>query len=89
MNVICSENKIKFFTHTLSGLGEHLSDDLSDSRRIRCPPEYNNVIIPRNESTETSNLEEVDRIIPIYRNAYAADTGTSGNLPRSLVKSVL
>ena len=59
---------------------------MADSRRITCPNEYLNVIIPPDDDVNTSTLDISERVIPIYRSKYLPNTGAS-NSPRTLVSS--
>jgi len=68
-------------------IGQHIGDDMADSRRITCPNEYLNVIIPSDDDVNSSNLDISERVIPIYRSKYLPNTGAS-NAPRTFVCKV-
>ena len=67
-------------------LGQHIGDDMADSRRYTCPNEYLNVIIPADDDVNTSRLDISERVIPIYRSKYLPRTGASNTSPRTLVR---
>ncbi|CAK8698108.1 unnamed protein product [Clavelina lepadiformis] len=65
--------------------GQHIGDDMADTRRVTCPNEYVNVEIP---SDEDGNATIDGNIIPIYRSRFLPNTGTSTNSPRVLSNEV-
>ena len=65
-----------------------MSDDLTDSRRVRCPNQYLNIEIPADDNNSTTVKDRSERILPVYRSNYISTSGTGENQPRTLVNTV-
>uniref|UniRef100_F6S5Z8 NAD(P)H oxidase (H2O2-forming) n=1 Tax=Ciona intestinalis TaxID=7719 RepID=F6S5Z8_CIOIN len=62
----------------LAFFGQHVGDDMIDSRRNACPSEYINIEIEENK-------ESNNHILPMYRSKFITGSGSSVNSPRMLV----
>ncbi|XP_078488222.1 dual oxidase 2 isoform X1 [Ciona intestinalis] len=62
----------------LAFFGQHVGDDMIDSRRNACPSEYINIEIEENKGSN-------NHILPMYRSKFITGSGSSINSPRMLV----
>jgi len=77
-STVSSQNTSVFFVF----LGQHIGDDMLDSRRYGCPNEYVNIEIPK--TGNYSNLRDHERILPVYRSRATENSGFSSRAPRTL-----